>query len=92
MNKVGKYALIVFTINVVAYVFLIMITVALGDNLEAALTLLFLVPIILLLAELILGIIFAVGQSKKALGQGMLIGLGVSLLIGLSVCGILAGM
>ena len=91
MNKVGKYTLIVFSVNVVTYVLFIFITVVFGDNLEVALTMLFLIPILLLLAELIFGIVFAFSQSKKEFGQGLLIGLGVTLLIGLSVCGILAG-
>jgi hypothetical protein len=91
MNKVGKYALIIFSVNVLTYILFIAITVAFGDNLEVALTMLFLIPIIMLLGELILGIIFAFSQSKKELGQGMLIGLGATLLIGLSVCGVLAG-
>lgn len=86
MNNIFKYALIVFGINVIVYVFLIMITTAFGDNLEVALSLLFLVPIIILLGELILGIIFAAGTKKKDLGKGMLIGCGITILIGLSVC------
>ena len=91
MNKVGKYALIVFSVNVVTYVLFIFITVVFGDNLEVALTMLFLIPILLLLAELIFGIVFVFNESKRELGQGLLIGLGATLLIGLSVCGILAG-
>jgi hypothetical protein len=91
MNKVGRYALIVFSANVLLYILFIAITLMFGDNLDVALTVLFLVPIIVLLGELICGIVFSVGQSKRELGQGLLIGVGATLLIGLSVCGILAG-
>jgi hypothetical protein len=71
---------------------MIMMTTAFGDNLDVALTLLFLVPIIILIAELILGIVFAAGKTKKDFGKGLLIGAGITVLIGLSVCGFLAGM
>lgn len=91
-NKALKYALITLGANVVVYVLLIMIVTAVGDNLDVALTLLLLVPIISLLGELIFGIIFAVGKTKQNLGAGLLIGFGATLLIGLSVCGIIAGM
>ena len=92
MNNVFKYAAIVFAGNVILFVLLLMITNAVGDNLDVALTLLFLVPIIILILELVLGIIFAAGNTKRDLGKGLLIGFGITLLIGLSVCGILAGM
>ena len=92
MNNVFKYAAIVFAGNIILFVLLLMITNAVGDNLDVALTLLFLVPILLLLFELIFGIIFAAGKSKKDFGKGLLIGCGITVLIGLSVCGILAGM
>jgi hypothetical protein len=91
-NKALKYALITFGANVVIFVLLIMIVTAFGDNLDVALALLLLVPIIALLGELILGIIFAVSKTKQNLGAGLLIGFLATLLIGLSVCGILAGM
>lgn len=92
MNNTFKYALIVFGVNLILFVLLLMITNAVGDNLDVALTLLFLVPILLLLVELVLGIIFAAGKTKKDFGKGLLIGAGITVLIGLSVCGILVGM
>ena len=91
MNNIFKYAMIVFLSNVVVYVIFIMITTAFGDDLDVALTLLLFVPIIVLLAELIFGIVFAAGQTKKDLGKGLLIGCGVTILIGLSICGIFVG-
>lgn len=92
MNRVTTYALMTFGINVAILILLIMVTVAFGDNLEVALWLLLMVPIVVILAEIILGLVFAMGQRRKELGQGILLGCGATLLIGLSVCGILAGM
>jgi ABC-type transport system involved in multi-copper enzyme maturation permease subunit len=91
MNKVSRYALITFAANVVLFVILIGITAAFNDNLDVALTLLLMVPILALLGEIICGIAFTISETKRDLGKGMLIGVGITVLIGFSVCGILIG-
>ena len=39
-----------------------------------------------LLGQLVVGIVYCTKPEKKQLGQGMLLGLGVFLLVGFSVC------
>lgn len=84
--------MITFGANVAVTILLIGITAAFNDNLDVALTLLLMVPILALLGEIICGIAFTISETKRDLGKGMLIGVGITLLIGLSVCGILIGM
>lgn len=40
-----------------------------------------------LIGQLIVGLVYAVGDKKKDLGKGMLLSVGFFLLVGLSVCG-----
>ena len=90
MNKVTKYALIVTVTNLVVFALLVVFTINFGDELDVALVLLLFFPLLMLVLELIVGIVYAVGESKKDIGAGLLIGCGLTLLIGLSVCGVMA--
>lgn len=76
MNKVVKTALAVIGINI------------------ASLILVFIPALILLIglsiiAQLVIGIMYCTKPEKKQIGQGILLGLGVFLLVGFSVCSIL---
>ncbi|HYC27348.1 MAG TPA: hypothetical protein VEB42_01015 [Chitinophagaceae bacterium] len=92
MNKPVKYAFVVAGSNLVLFLLLIFI----GDklsNMDTALFVLLAIPAIILLLELILGIVFmAATNDRKDLGAGLLIGFGITLLIGLGVCGVMASM
>jgi hypothetical protein len=85
MKNSIKYALLIAGGNILLLFILIGIANSLGDS-EAAFITLLGVPAILGLLELVLGIVFAAGETKKDLGAGLLIGLGITLLIGLSIC------
>lgn len=88
MSKVTKYALMIAGANLVVIFVLVAATFS-TTNLDLALTLMFAVPAVVLGLELIVGIVFALGNSRKDLGGGLLIGVGITLLVGLSVCGIM---
>jgi VIT1/CCC1 family predicted Fe2+/Mn2+ transporter len=90
MKDTSKYATIVALGNVVLVA--ILIPIADAASMDAGLTLLIGLPIIVLLAELILGIVLALSSKKEGIGAGILIGLGISLLIGLSICGVMMQM
>lgn len=76
MNKVLKYAAASFGLNV-ASLLLLFIPALIG------------LLALGLLAQLVVGIIFCTREPKKQLGQGMLIGLGVFVLVGFSACSIM---
>jgi len=78
MNKVWKTALIVALAD---FGLLLIAFIPSGVGIGIA--------ILSLLAELILGIAFCFVKGKKELGQGMLLGLGLFLLIGGVVCSII---
>ena len=90
MKDTTKYATLVTVGNVV----LLAILIGIGDKMptETGLTLILGVPAVVLLAELVLGIVLAVSNKNSGIGAGILIGLGITLLIGLSICGIMMRM
>lgn len=88
MSKAVKYGLIITACNIGG--FLLLIPFADKMNMDAGLFLLLVLPAIVLLIELILGIIFAATSVNKDLGSGLLLGVGLTLLIGLGVCGIIS--
>ena len=92
MNKQVKYGLIVTAVNILIFLLLI----AIGDKvsgLDTGLFIILVVPGIILLLELIFGIVFlAATTAQKDLGAGLLMGFGLTLLIGLGVCGVMARM
>ena len=92
MNKTTKYALLTAGGNLALFLLLLLLTFATGDSLDVALALLFFLPIFALLIELVVGIAMAVGEKNKEIGAGLLIGVGLTLLIGLSACGIMVNM
>ncbi len=91
MKKTTKYALIVFGANVVLFL-LLLAYASYGKNAEEGLMFLLFFPVFILFCELVAGIAYAVGEKNKEIGSGLLIGLGITLLIGLSVCGVMIGM
>lgn len=87
MSKVTKYAFIVGLVNIgVIALLAALLEITQSDAAGASLIL---IPGLMLIIELILGIVFAVGQKNSELGKGMLIGLGVTLLIGGAACGLI---
>jgi hypothetical protein len=90
MKDSTTYAILVTLGNLA----LLAILIGIGDRMPmgTGLTLILGVPAVVLLAELVLGIVFAVSDKHSRIGAGILIGLGITLLIGLSVCGIMMRM
>ncbi|HNP21041.1 MAG TPA: hypothetical protein PKM63_01600 [Panacibacter sp.] len=76
MNKVVKTALLTIGANI-ASLLLIFIPV------------LIMLVLLSLIGQLIVGIVYCTKPDKKQVGQGILLGLGVFLLVGFSVCSIL---
>ena len=88
MSKFVKTLLIVLGANIGAAVLLCLpILSAKGEDGLAWLVLAFIVVGLALLVQLVIGIVFAAGTSRRETGKGMLVGVGILLLIGLSVCG-----
>ena len=75
MNKPVKYGLIVTGGNIILSVFWLRFDIDVWW------------PFYVLLAEVILAIVFSLIESKKDLGMGFMIGIGLTFLIGLGVCG-----
>jgi hypothetical protein len=90
MSRVWRNAWIIFGLNIAVFFLCMVGTQLFADNLTVGLTLLFLVPGLLIILQLILGVIFAVGNKREAIGKGMLIAVGLILLIGLSFCSIVS--
>lgn len=90
MNRVFKYALAVAGFNLLLFLVMLGISLLAGDDLDVGLTLVFFIPLLALLLELVFGIVYITGGAKKHLGGGLLIGSGISMLITLSGCGIIA--
>ena len=76
MNKVWSTAIVIAAIN-----FGVLLLMLVSANITAI--------IFLLAIEMILGIILCIGKEKRQLGQGLLLGLGLFLLIGGVVCSIM---
>ena len=87
MNKLFKYGLIVAGINIAVLICLIFASNFTND-MGSGLFLIIAVPAILLFLQLVVAIILAVRDSTRLLGQGILVGVGLFFLIGLSICGI----
>lgn len=60
-----------------------------NENALAWVILGFMVSGVALIMQLVLGIVFTAGNTKKETGKGLLLATGICLLIGLSYCGIL---
>ncbi len=73
MNKVWSTALLVAVINL-----LLMLSIFAGFGLV-------LVPAVMVI-EIILGLVWCFDEDKRKQGQGVLLGIGLSLLVGGSVC------
>ncbi|HRH60524.1 MAG TPA: hypothetical protein PL045_08135 [Chitinophagaceae bacterium] len=73
MNQLLKISLISFGLNVVS---LLLLYIEVG----------FLIILLSLFVQFILGIVYALSSNKKKIGQGMLIGLGIFILVGFSIC------
>jgi len=76
MNQVLKYAAASFGLNVASMI-LVFVPALIG------------LIALSLLGQLVIGIVFCTQPAKKQVGQGMLIGLGVFILVGFSVCSIM---
>lgn len=76
MSKLWSTALLVMGINLV-----LTFMIFSGPGLALA--------IVAFFAELIIGIVMAISTENRQQGQGILVGLGLSILIGASVCGII---
>ncbi|MBS1564187.1 MAG: hypothetical protein JST39_07345 [Bacteroidetes bacterium] len=88
MSKFVKALLIVLLGNIaLALVFVLPMFMAKGEDGLAWLVLGLVVMGLALLVQLILGIVFVAGQTKKEIGKALLVGTGLLLIIGLSVCG-----
>ena len=87
MNKVVKYLLITLGINLGAATLLALpILSSKGEDGLVWLLLDAVVMGIALLVQLIVGIVWAAGSTKRQLGQAMLIAVGIVFVVGLSVC------
>jgi hypothetical protein len=87
MNNVIKYALISVGLNLLAGIVLfIPLTFAGGDGYGYLFFLMAIGPLSLI-GQLVVGLVYAAGDKKKELGQGMLLAVGFFLLVGLSICG-----
>jgi hypothetical protein len=88
MNNVAKYTLITIGLNILSVLVLTIPLMFLNNEVSFGLLMvaLFAIPVSLIL-QIVFGISYAVGKTKKDLGKGMLLGVGIILLIGLSVCG-----
>jgi hypothetical protein len=88
MNKVIIYALKSLGINFAAAVVLFLPLTVMGS--DAAITWLLalaVIGVISLAIQLIVGIVYAAGETNHELGKGMILSVGIIFLIGLSVCG-----
>ncbi|HEY0676969.1 MAG TPA: hypothetical protein VGD17_01740 [Chitinophagaceae bacterium] len=90
MSKVTKYALLISGLNIVAFI-ICLILANNSNDLGAGLAYLLFIPGMLFLFQLIAGIVLVAGTRHKEIGKAMLITIGVTFLVGFSVCGILAG-
>jgi hypothetical protein len=88
MNKFGKYVLRSLGLNFASFVILFIIVFSMsssrGGGLEA-LIIGFFVGVFSLVIQLIVSLIFIIGE-KKELGKAMLLSIGIILLVGLSIC------
>lgn len=91
MSPYVRYILIILGLNILAGALLFIAPPLLGhDGMEDSLfVLLILLPAMLLL-QLITGIVLLFYKRHNMLGQALLLSMGVILLIGLSVCGVIA--
>lgn len=88
MNKFGKTLLTVLAANIgFAALFCLPMLSARGDNQIFWLMLALIVVGLVLFIQLIIGIIFTTNSQRKEVGKAMLGGVGILLLIGLSICG-----
>jgi hypothetical protein len=88
MNKVVKIMLLTLLANAALFaVWLIPAYVSNDNDFFGWILIGFLAVGAACLVEMIMGIVFIAGLTKKQVGQGMLLGIGVTVLIGLSVCG-----
>jgi hypothetical protein len=90
MNKIVKITLLTILVNVV--VALLWIVPANYPNNENSLAWVltgFTISGITLPEQVVVGIVFAAGNSKKEMGKGLLLATGICMLIGLSYCGAL---
>jgi uncharacterized membrane protein (DUF485 family) len=88
MNKFGKYVLTALGLNFLSFVLLFIIILAfsgLNEDGLGALIIAFVIGVLSLLVQLIIALVYIVGE-KKELGKAMLLSTGIILLIGLSVC------
>lgn len=76
MNKVVKTALITIGANIASLLLIFIPVLAMLIFLS-------------LIGQLVIGIIYCTRPEKKQVGQGILLGLGVFLLVGFSVCSIM---
>jgi hypothetical protein len=90
MSKVLRYTVTAVLANILlAFLWLIPSNYAKNEDGLGWIIIGFIISGMALFIQLILGIIFAVGQNKKDLGKGLLLATGICLLIGLSVCGVM---
>lgn len=89
MSNRTRYTLIALGLNLLTGVLMLVPFLLFTDSDSAvtwAVCLLFFTGISVAV-QIITGIIFAAGNKRKALGQSMLLAIGIILLVGLSVCG-----
>ena len=88
MNNVVKYALISIGLNIAfAVVLFIPVMFLRSDDGYGYLFFLLAIGPLSLIGQLIVGIVYAAGNTKQDLGKGMLLAVGFFLVVGLSVCG-----
>jgi hypothetical protein len=87
MNQFVKYLLIILASNIILFVifFIPAFTTSGNDSLGPAI-IAFLLIGLSLLVQLIVGLVFLNQESKREMGQAMLLSAGIFLLIGFSVC------
>jgi hypothetical protein len=87
MNQFVKYLLIILASNIILFVifFIPAFTTSGNDSLGPAI-IAFLLIGLSLLVQLIVGLVFLNQESKREMGQVMLLSAGIFLLIGFSVC------
>jgi hypothetical protein len=87
MNKFGKYVLRSLGLNFAFFVLLFLIVLGVSSNGDGlgALIIAFFVGVISLVIQLIIALVFIIGEKKES-GKAMLLSIGIILLIGLSIC------
>jgi hypothetical protein len=88
MSKFVKVLLIALAANIgTAALLCLPLLFAKGEDGLGWMLLAFFGMCLALLVQLIVGIVFAAGATRRETGKGLLVAVGILLLIGLSVCG-----